>query len=146
MVRDMREQLSQPVSHGCNHFYVSLVGAARSVPAVNSFSPHRHTYILDENHEPVREVDFEKWSVWMFSDNDRRQVKLTEQGDVWVSTVFLGLDHHFGNGPLLLFETMSFIAHEGVDQWRYSTWAEAEAGHDRIVALVFQPTPILVQG
>jgi hypothetical protein len=107
--------------------------------------PHCHTYILDAEHNPVLETDFQKWSMWMFTDHDRRQVKLTEQGDVWVSTVFLGLDHHFGLGPPMLYETMSFIEFEGQQQWRWSTWAEAEVGHDMVVSIVFKPTPILVR-
>jgi hypothetical protein len=108
-------------------------------------NPYCHTYILNENHEPVLEEDFSAWSRWMFEDNDRRQVRLTEQGDVWVSTVFLGLDHNFGHGRPMLYETMAFIAHEGVGQWRYSTWAEAEVGHDAAVMEVFKPTPILTK-
>jgi hypothetical protein len=70
-------------------------------------------------------------------------VRLTVQGDVSVSTVFLGLDHNFGEGGApLLFETMVFGL-PGEDCRRYSTWAEAEEGHARIVAQVFKPTPIL---
>ena len=96
-------------------------------------------YILD-GHQPVPCEDLLTWACW-FESADRR-VKLTEQGDVWVSTVFLGLDHGFGD-ELILFETMAFVGRENVDMDRYTTWAEAEAGHDRMVAKVFKPTPIL---
>lgn len=52
-----------------------------------------------------------------------------------VSTVFLGLDHQWGDGPPLLFETMVFpeddFAEEDMD--RYSTWEEAVEGHRNMV-------------
>jgi hypothetical protein len=88
------------------------------------------------------EVDLMRWAEW-FETADRH-VKLTEQGDVRVSTVFLGLDHNFSDrGPPILFETMAFVGDDSVGQERYATWAEAEEGHARWVAQVFKPTPIL---
>jgi hypothetical protein len=99
-------------------------------------------YIL-EGHEPVEEPDLVTWAMWM--ETADRHVKLTEQGDVRVSTVFLGLDHNFGDlfGLPILFETMAFVDHQSVARDHYRTWEEAEAGHARIVAEVFKPTPIL---
>jgi hypothetical protein len=98
-------------------------------------------YIL-VGHEPVAEPDLIRWARWM-EDADRH-VKLSIQGDVRVSTVFLGLDHNFSDhGPPLLFETMAFVGHDDVGQERYATWAEAEAGHARRVAEVFKATPVL---
>lgn len=52
-----------------------------------------------------------------------------------VSTVWLGLNHGYG-GPPLIFETMVFRPDDGVDggdMERYSTEAEARAGHDAMV-------------
>lgn len=49
--------------------------------------------------------------------------------DVTVSTVFLGLDHNFGDGPPLLFETMIFGGPHADFQARCSTWSEAEKQH-----------------
>jgi hypothetical protein len=92
-------------------------------------------FILD-GHKPVPCEDLLTWGQWM-ADADRR-VALTLQGDVEVSTVFLGLDHSFGTRPLL-FESMLFIAGEGRDCVRYSTWAEAEAGHAKLVKQVWSP-------
>lgn len=58
-----------------------------------------------------------------------------EHGNLWVSTVFLGLDHNrFGDGPPHLFETMVFSGGDEVHCERCSTWEEAEAQHHRIVA------------
>ena len=98
-------------------------------------------YILD-GHEPVREPDLLTWARW-FETADR-QVADSMQGDVRVSTVFLGLDHSFSDhGPPVLFETMVFVNGSSVDCERYSTWDEAETGHARWVRQVFKPTPIL---
>lgn len=50
----------------------------------------------------------------------------------WVSTVWLGLDHSFDGGKLLIFETMVFPK-EGdymdEDMERYTTLEEATLGH-----------------
>jgi hypothetical protein len=99
-------------------------------------------YIL-VGHEPVEEPDLMTWVTWLESAD--RCVRHTEQGDVRVSTVFLGLDHNFGDlfGRPILFETMAFVGHDSVARDHYRTWDEAEAGHARIVAEVFKPTPIL---
>lgn len=53
-----------------------------------------------------------------------------------VSTVWLGLDHQFEDGPPLIFESMVFGG--GLDQCqeRYPTLAEAHAGHDALVEKV----------
>lgn len=68
----------------------------------------------------------------------RRVAATTTASGAWVSTVFLGLDHrYFGEGPPLLFETMAF-AGDDFDSYqaRYSTWADAEAGHVLAVAAI----------
>jgi hypothetical protein len=51
-----------------------------------------------------------------------------------VSTVFLGIDHSFGRGDPVLFETMIFGGPLDGYQWRYCTYAEAEHGHADAVA------------
>jgi hypothetical protein len=67
-------------------------------------------------------------------DNQKRIVGKTKVGEAEVSTVLLVIDHNFGEGPPLIFETMVFGGPH--DEWmeRYSTEAEAKAGHDRVVA------------
>jgi hypothetical protein len=54
----------------------------------------------------------------------------------WVSTVWLGLDHSFGSGPPLIFETMVFRSKDGplhdLECDRYSTEVDALAGHSRL--------------
>ncbi len=88
-------------------------------------------YILD-GHTPVLCHDIEKWGMWMMLD--RAQVGETTVGEMWVSTVFLGIDHGFMHiGPPVLFETMVFLGHESISCDRYCTWEEAEAGHAKVV-------------
>lgn len=60
-------------------------------------------------------------------------------GDMWVSTVWLGLDHGFGSGPPLIFETMVFGDDTGwmdLDMTRYATEEAAYVGHDQTVTMV----------
>jgi hypothetical protein len=81
-----------------------------------------------------------EWAAW-FETADRK-VMVTELIDGGrISTFFLGLDHQWGKGPPILFETALFMGEKEFCHWlrrevrpsevvaRYSTWAEAEAGH-----------------
>src|SRR6266480_3669208 len=54
----------------------------------------------------------------------------------WISTVWLGLDYSFMNGPPLIFETMVFESKDDlseIDCERYSTENEAILGHEEMV-------------
>ncbi len=52
-----------------------------------------------------------------------------------ISTVWMGLDHNFGGGRPLIFETMVFANGRGSDfnMARYSTLEEARLGHKMFV-------------
>ncbi len=67
---------------------------------------------------------------------DSRKVADDTIGDAWVSNVFLGLDHQFGEGPPLLFETLVFDGELDGEMDRYATWEEAEKGHAEMVKRV----------
>jgi hypothetical protein len=61
----------------------------------------------------------------------------------WISTVWLGINHQYGEGPPLIFETMVFPGQGQLAQcldWRhydrYATEAEALAGHEAMVRKV----------
>ena len=73
---------------------------------------------------------------WAASPFKHRIIHQTTLGGVLVSTVFLGLDHQLGEGPPLLFETMVFNGPGHEYQERYSTWDEAEAGHNEVVKIL----------
>ncbi len=94
-------------------------------------------YILD-GHEPI-DVDLMTWAQWF--EHADRQVAHTEFPGGRVSTVFLGLDHSFGSGPPLLFETMIFGGPEDGYCDRYTTWAEAEVGHAKAVSQALGSAP-----
>jgi hypothetical protein len=91
---------------------------------------HNDKYILVDD-EPVA-VDLMTWARW-YEKADRTIAK-AYIGKVLVSTVFLGLDHSFGSdGPPILYETMIFRGRHDGYQERYSTLAEAKAGHAKAV-------------
>ena len=101
----------------------------------------------EDGHTPIPCYSLVRWGEWM-EEPGHRSLWWTGNETKWVSTVFLGLDHrHFGGGPPLLFESMAFV-HEGrtmdyfgeirpaaetLDQRRYSSWDDAEIGHEMMV-------------
>ncbi len=93
-------------------------------------------YILDG--KEAKTADLMEWARW-FETADRQVAKTAVSDEVNVSTVFLGLDHSFGTGPPLLFETMIFGVEHDQYQDRYETWGQAETGHEKAVALVTTP-------
>jgi hypothetical protein len=93
----------------------------------------------------VPEPDLYQWASW-FEAADRH-VFSTYVGKVWISTIFLGLDHSFNfeNNPdvlPILFETMAFDGRTETTLGptlycdRCGTWEEAEAQHKEAVAFV----------
>lgn len=91
-------------------------------------------YILD-GHNPVLCDDLLKWAEW-YETADRTVLKTPLPNGIRVSTVFLGLNHNFGRGKPILFETMVFGGKLDEKQKRYRTWEEAEIGHKATVAEV----------
>lgn len=91
----------------------------------------------DRNGEPI---DMMTWARSFFENDDAKRVALTEHDGVSVSTVWLGLDHQYGDGPPLIFETMIFGGDHDEYQWRYSTEAEALVGHEAACRLAFGET------
>lgn len=93
-------------------------------------------YYILEGKTPVPCDDREKWELWLrTADRTVRQetVGLTPDGEVNVRTVFVGLDHSFGGGPPLVFESMIFGGPLDQEQSRCSTWEGAEEMHERMV-------------
>ena len=83
-----------------------------------------------------------------FYGEDKKRVRETEIGPATVSTIFMPLNHNFGGGDPILFETMIYLRGdvdadfwEGMSEYlnyqeRCSTWAEAEEMHDEAVAMM----------
>jgi len=92
-------------------------------------------YILES--KQAIPTDALTWARWFEANRETRIVKQgTLPNGLFVSTVFLGLNHRFGPGPPLLFETMVFPREGEYDELgtdRYSTWVEAEEGHAKMV-------------
>ena len=80
-----------------------------------------------------------EWAKWFETAN--RRIDYTELPDgKRVSTIFLGIDHNFGKGVPLLFETIVFASRDApktsfndLDISRYSTKSKALLGHSDMV-------------
>lgn len=90
-------------------------------------------YILDTDGVPAP-VDVLTWARW-FENTSERIVACDEIAPgVKISTVFLGLDHnHSDTGPPVLWETLVFNDYGDGEQCRYTSKADAIAGHHAIV-------------
>jgi hypothetical protein len=94
-------------------------------------------WILDERGEPRLADDLDGWSRW-FDQDERRIVRQQrwqrpDGKEVFVSTVFLGIDYGWGHREPVLWETMTFIDDEDVAQYRYSSLRAAIVGHNRAI-------------
>lgn len=101
-------------------------------------------YTLDQATKlPLPCFDLIEWATW-YEDPANRRVALDERDGWRVSTIFLALDHNFvrpyGDPDVdpILFETMVFDPSGDQGQWRYRTWAEAAAGHERVRSILWK--------
>jgi len=97
----------------------------------------RH-YLLDENKNPY-EVSLEE-GLKVYEDMSMKIVQQDRlDNGVFVSTVFLGLDHSWSdslNHEPVLFETMIFEGPYDQYQVRYTTYNNALNGHKQALELV----------
>lgn len=98
-------------------------------------------YILDDEGNPQPIDDILTWGAW-FESADRTLARETV-GPAEVSTVFLSLNHQWGDGPPILFETLVFVPDDDGDWYgvegsmrRYETREQALAGHAEVVAFL----------
>jgi hypothetical protein len=103
--------------------------------------PYVHWMLAEDGETPVSTTDVMEWAQW-FESHTRRTVDAVFVGDVWISTVFLGVDYnHLGVGPPILWETMAFGVKDDGDVnfsderecRRYSSLEAARLGHEEIV-------------
>ncbi len=103
-------------------------------------------YIIDKDHR-FHVVDLFAWAEWMEREDHAALVRVAETtcGPYWISTIFLGLDHSFGEGPPVLWETMVFdqskpqehvLPLDGEMNRCAGGWEQAEAMHAEMVARV----------
>jgi len=91
------------------------------------------------------EITMEQYGA-LLMDPAYKVVEQTDIGPYWVSTVWLGLDHNWWDGPPLIFETMVFANGQrddpdergltDFDMHRWSTEEEARRGHEEVCTLV----------
>lgn len=79
----------------------------------------------------LEELDFLEWGRMLESGEGRHVGKDKIEG-YYVSTVWIGLDHQYGSGPPLIYETM---IQDPTGAWldfqeRYTYRADAAAGHE----------------
>lgn len=96
--------------------------------------PFNGRYILDDAGEPISEPNLLVWGLWLENSRSQRIVGKTIIGKSKVSTVFLGLDYRWGDGPPILWETMIFGGKRDKNMERCSgTRADALKMHQRWV-------------
>lgn len=103
-------------------------------------------YVVEVGGVIREEPDVKKCAEWLYTAYLRdfmdggKIVKKETIGNYLVSTVFLTLDHQFGEGPPLLFETMVFPNGSWDEEYmeRYSTYQEALEGHKVAVEYVYK--------
>lgn len=103
----------------------------RAILKKDGLGDRLNEHFILENGE-VKEVDLAKWAYWLECHPKERIIK---QQYTWhgyfVSTVFLGLNHNYGGGPPLIFETMVLDTRFEY-QWRGSTLDQAKAHHEKV--------------
>lgn len=81
-------------------------------------------------------IDMETWDR-LRGDMAYSRVGADKVGNVEVSTVWLGMNHAWQPGHILIFETMVFGGPLDGEMSRYATEAEAQSGHAAMLALVY---------
>lgn len=100
----------------------------------------------------MSKMDYSKFGYREDYDPENRIVKqeyVTYKGkEYFISTVDLGMDHSFGLGEPLYYETMIFLKDSWTDLYcdRYTTREEALAGHNHVIESFKKDLMILVDG
>jgi hypothetical protein len=95
----------------------------------------------------MKKVSLIEFAIWFENIDNRRIDYTTISDDVFVSTVFLGIDMNFmpkeewKENPPILFETMVMGGKFSDRGWRYSTLSQAKRGHWEIVDRIRMDLP-----
>jgi hypothetical protein len=87
--------------------------------------------------EPVKAKDLDDWLA-NGGGNWPHRVARDHVGLIVVDTCFLGMDHSFGHGDPVLWETM-VSGNDKSEIYRWRSLAEAIAGHKSLVAAAREP-------
>ena len=96
-------------------------------------------YILDENNKPVKSASVIEAAEWLDKNPERKAVKQEHIDDIFISTVFLGLDHAFPwdkDKTPVLWETMIFGGEHDQYQDRYTSYEDALEGHQKAINFI----------
>lgn len=100
-------------------------------------------YIIDDDTKQIRHpVNLDEYIQWCEQHCDviggvSVRIAYSELApDVDVSTIFMTLDHSFGFGPPVLYETIVFGGPLNLYRRRYHTEEEALRGHEQTVAML----------
>ena len=93
-------------------------------------------YKLDENNKPVKAIDVHDYLKWSNDGGITKTVAQDHIDTVFVSTVFLGLDHSWDSEIPVLWETMIFGGEHDQYQDRYTSYEDALEGHKVALNLV----------
>jgi hypothetical protein len=95
-----------------------------------------NNYILNADGEPEKCDDLVKWALW-FETEDRSVARTNLTDDIFVSTVFLGIDRGlFEDAPPVLWETMVFGGKNDGFRKLESSRKAALRSHEKMVATV----------
>ena len=103
-------------------------------------------YILDDEGNVIKVPDVETWGLWFDAasrSGARTIARDKDEGpdgrEIFISTVFLGLDHRLtGDGPPLLWETLVFGGPLEGEMVRYDSREAALEGHQAMCRRVHQ--------
>ena len=92
-------------------------------------------YILDDENNPVPSTITE-YVEWEESNPAKKALRQENIGDVYISTVFLGLNHAWDSKTPVLWETMIFGGEHDQYQVRYTSHEGALEGHEIALSLI----------
>ena len=93
-----------------------------------------HFYKL-VNQEPVK-CSLEEYAKSMQIESNRI-IKQTQIKDLFVSTIFTGIDYSFGLAEKKLFETIIFGLDDEIHpKWQYATWDDAIEKHHELIKMI----------
>lgn len=93
-------------------------------------------YKLDSDNNPIpcsSILEYEEWFMKHGSTVAKSKFKDTKNISIYISTVFLGLDHSHNSTVPILWETMVFGGPFDQQLVRYSSFKDALKGHNEII-------------
>jgi hypothetical protein len=98
--------------------------------------------IYDRNGVRINLDEYEE----LISKPDYKMVDSNMIKGVWISTVWLGINHNYGEGAPVIFETLIFGGKHDGEMERYCTEAEALEGHQEAVQRVVTSESAAIRG